>query len=247
MSIEPTTVPLPVLPTRPRASAARLAFLDSAGAGGALFPLGLAFGMLMTHAGFDWWWATAFTAFIYAGSLEFLLVGLVAAAAPLSQIALTSFLVNLRHVFYALSFPLHRVRPGWGRAYSTFALTDEAYAITTARPEENWTHARILFLQLFCQAYWVIGGTLGALAGGALGLELPGLDFTLTALFIVLAIEAFRAKRDIPTPVIALLAAVIALLISAENMLPIAMALLTAGLLARYGLLRRRARAGARA
>ncbi|RLP76823.1 branched-chain amino acid ABC transporter permease [Mycetocola tolaasinivorans] len=221
------------------------AFFDSAGAGGALFPLGLAFGLLVSQAGLDWWWATIFTAIVYAGSLEFILVGLVVVAAPLSTIALTALVVNVRHVFYALSFPIHRVRSRPARFYSAYALTDEAYAITTGRPGENWTGTRIVGIQLLCQAYWVLGATIGALAGDRLGLHLPGLEFTLTALFVVLAIEAYRARRDMPTAIIALLSGLIALLLSPEHMLPIAMTLLTVGLLARFALRQRRRRGNA--
>jgi predicted branched-subunit amino acid permease len=70
-----------------------------------LWSLGLAFGLVVVHAGLAWWWATVFTAVVYAGSLEFLLVGLAVAGAPLLQVASTTLIVNLRHVFYALSFP----------------------------------------------------------------------------------------------------------------------------------------------
>lgn len=219
----------------------KLAFFDTAGAGGALFPLGLAFGLLVSQAGLDWWWATIFTAVVYAGSLEFILVGLVVAAAPLSTIALTALVVNVRHVFYALSFPIHRVRPGLGKLYSAYAMTDEAYAITTGRPRENWTGTRIIGVQVLCQLYWVLGATVGALAGNRLELHLPGLEFTLTALFVVLAIEAYRARRDMPTAVIALLSGLIGIALSPEHMLPIAMTLLTAGLLVRFWMRTRRA------
>jgi predicted branched-subunit amino acid permease len=68
---------------------------------------------------------------IYGGSFEFLLIGMVTAAAPLASIAVVAFLVQARHVFYALSFPLQRVRGRLARTYSTFALTDEAYALTS--------------------------------------------------------------------------------------------------------------------
>ena len=76
----------------------------------AFVPLGMALGLLIVHAGLAWWWAPVFAAVIYAGSLEFLMVGLAATAAPVAAVALTTFIVNSRHVFYALSFPLDRVR-----------------------------------------------------------------------------------------------------------------------------------------
>ncbi len=88
---------------------------------GSAVPLGLAFGLLLVQSGFHWWWAPIFSLTIYAGSLEFLAIGLVLAVTPLASIAMTTLLVNFRHVFYALSFPLHRVRGKAARLYSMYA------------------------------------------------------------------------------------------------------------------------------
>jgi 4-azaleucine resistance transporter AzlC len=107
-------------------------------------PLGLAFGALVVQSGLDWWWAALSAVLIYGGSFEFLLIGLVTAAAPPVAIAGTAFMVNIRHVFYALSFPLHRVRGRLGKAYSTFALSDEAYALTAGGKARSWAGRRIL-------------------------------------------------------------------------------------------------------
>lgn len=93
-------------------------------------------------------------ALIYGGSFEFLLIGMVTAAAPLVSVAVSAFLVNLRHVFYALSFPLDRVEGRLGKAYSTFALCDEAYALTAGRQARSWSSRRIFWLQLFMHLYW---------------------------------------------------------------------------------------------
>ncbi|GAA4705023.1 branched-chain amino acid ABC transporter permease [Phytohabitans rumicis] len=206
-----------------------------------LVPLGIAFGLFVTQAGLDWWWATVFTAVIYAGSFEFLLVGLVVALAPLATIALTAFLVNVRHVFYALSFPLHRVRGRAAKAYSTFALTDEAYALTGAHPARTWPGGRILWLQAFMHLYWVGGATTGALLGGLIPDTVTGLDFALTALFTVLALDAIRARHgDLPTPVIALLAAIAARLAFPGQMLLGAFALFTAAVVTRRLITNRR-------
>ena len=209
-------------------------FRDSAAVGFGLVPLGLAFGVIITHSGLAWWWAPVFTSLVYAGSLEFLLVGLVVAVAPLATIATTALLVNVRHVFYALSFPLHRVRGRAARAYSTFAMTDEAYALTTGERGRMWPGRRILLLQLFLQLYWVGGATVGALLGSLIPDSVQGLDFAMTALFVVLALEALHNWRaDVPTPVLALLSALAARLLFPDALLPAAFAMFTAGLLAR--------------
>lgn len=227
-------------PGRRGKSDAAAAFRDTSSVGLGLFPLGIAFGVLVVHAGLDWWWAAACAAFVYAGSLEFLLVGLVVAAVPLTQIALTAFLVNFRHVFYALSFPLRRVPGRAGKAYATFAMTDEAYALTAAEPPERMSGPRMLWLQLFCHAYWVLGAVAGALVGKLIPDGVVGLDFALTALFVVLAIDAYRAGRDVPTPVLALLSSLVALVLFPGQMLVVAMALFTGALLVRYALMRLR-------
>ncbi|MGW6918087.1 AzlC family ABC transporter permease [Kitasatospora sp. NPDC054939] len=216
-------------------SEARAALKDSASVGLGLVPLGLALGVLISHAGLPWWFATVSTAVIYAGSFEFLLVGLVLAVAPPATVALTAFLVNLRHVFYALSFPLHRVRGRSARAYSTFALNDESYALATGPRARSWTGPRIVWLQVLMQAYWVGGATVGALIGSAVPDSVAGLDFALTALFAVLAIDAVRERRgDLPTPLLAVLSALAARLLAPDQMLPVAFALFTAALLIRH-------------
>jgi 4-azaleucine resistance transporter AzlC len=206
----------------------------SGSVGLAFFPIGIAFGMLVVHSGLAWWWASVFSCTIFAGSFEFLLIGLTVAAAPLAQIALTALLVNSRHVFYALSFPLHRITGRAGKVYSTFAMTDEAYALTGGEAARSWSSRRILWLQAFMHAYWVTGATAGAVLGMAVHLRLAGLDFAMTALFAVLAIDALRARRDIPTPVLALACALVARLIVPGQMLLVAFTLFTAGLLARH-------------
>ncbi|MER7584385.1 AzlC family ABC transporter permease [Kitasatospora sp. NPDC097691] len=221
-------------PPPPRLTEARAAFKDSASVGLGLLPLGLALGVVITHAGLPWWSSTLFAAVVYAGSFEFLLVGLTVAVAPLATIALTAFLVNARHVFYALSFPLHRVRGRVGKAYSTFALTDEAYAMTTGGQARSWSGTRILSLQLIFQLYWVVGATAGALLGSLIPERVTGLDFAMTALFAVLALEAVAERRDdLPTPLLALLSVLVARLVFPGQLLPVAFTLFTAALLVR--------------
>lgn len=222
-----------------RTSGLAAAFVDTIGVGVGMFPLGVAFGLLVVQSGLDWWWAGALGVFVYAGSMEFLAVALLVAVTPLPQLAVTTFLVNFRHVFYALSFPLHRVRGRVGRTYSMYALTDEAYALTSARPGEPLSSARILWLQAFCQGYWLAGSVSGALFGMWLPFDLAGIEFTLTALFVVLAMDAVRVERDLPCPLLAFLCALVALAVAPGEMLVVAMSLFVTTLLARFALAKR--------
>src|SRR6185295_5705992 len=105
---------------------------DSFSAGLGIFPLGVALGMLVMQAGLPWWLAPALSVAIFAGSLELLLVGMIAATAPLAAIAVTTLVVNSRHVFYAFSFPLHLVRNPVAKAYSVYSMIDEAYAVSAS-------------------------------------------------------------------------------------------------------------------
>lgn len=229
-----------------RADVAR-ALRDSGAVGLGAVPMGIAFGVLVAQSGLAWWWASVFSGLIYAGSLEFLFLGLVLGGAPLVTVAVTAFLVNVRHVFYALSFPLHRVRGRLGKAYSTFALSDEAYAVTAGAAARSYPSRRILWLQVFIHLYWAGGATAGALVGAAIPGQIAGLDFAVTALFVVLALDAARARRDIATVALAAGCVLLSRFVAVDQMLLVAFALFTAGLLARYGWRRARGGEGARA
>ena len=208
----------------------------------AVVPLGLALGVLVVHSGLAWWWAPVLGAIVFAGTMEFLLVGLLAAAAPLAQIAVSTLLVNFRHVFYAISFPLHRVHGAGWKAYSTFALTDEAYALTVTPESAGWSRARIIGIQAFFHVAWVLCVAAGAGLGSLIPPQVVGLEFAVTALFVVLGLEAYKVRRSLPIPALALGCALVAALISRENMLLIAMGLFVAAIVGSYVLAARRSR-----
>ncbi|MET9761771.1 AzlC family ABC transporter permease [Streptomyces sp. NPDC006372] len=242
----PLKSPAPV-PTAPEKSPGsqqpgqiRLAVTHSLPAVLGVIPMGLAFGVLVTQSGLQWWWATVFAAVVFAGSLEFLLIGLVTVMAPLSQVAVTAFLVNFRHVFYALSFPLHRIHGPVAKTYSTFALTDEAWALTTAPEAQSWSRRRILAIQATFQLNWVGSVTLGALGGTLVPDSIVGLQFAVTAFFLVLAIDAFRVTRSVPPPLVAVASALAGYALFGTQMLVPALTVFTGYLLVRYALGRRK-------
>ena len=223
------------MPTDPaRRHSTREVLALTAPVGLAFIPLGMALGFLVVHAGLAWWWAPVFAAVVYAGSLEFLMVHLAATAAPLATVALTTLIVNSRHVFYALSFPLHRVRGRAARAYSTYTLSDEAFAVAVSPEARTWTTRPLLLMQVSLHLLWVTGAALGGLVGEAVPIErLVGLEFALTALFIVLGIDAYRQRPDPVTAVVAALSAVVAWLLVPGQLLVCAFAAFTAALLVR--------------
>ncbi|MDV7246170.1 MULTISPECIES: AzlC family ABC transporter permease [Rhodococcus] len=218
----------------PPSSEIRGALRASLPVGIGLFPLGIALGVLVVQQGLSPWWALVFTSLIYAGSLEFVAVGLVTAMTPLPYIALTALLVNFRHVFYALSFPLETIKGRPARLYSMFALTDEAYAMAVTSDRKTVSGRMIVYTQLYLHAYWIGGAGLGAVAAQWIPDNIVGMEFALTALFVVLSIEAVRAQRGLAVPLLGVTCAVVARLVDVDHMLPLAMGAFVSLLVLRY-------------
>lgn len=209
--------------------------LDAGAVWLSMFVLGSGLGVMVASSGLPWWVAPLLSGSVYAGSVEFLLVGLLAVAAPLSTVAMTTLLVNSRHLFYGLSFPLHKVR-GLGKLYSIFALTDEAFALAATRDPRQIDHGWILCSQIGLQLCWITGSITGVIVGSTLLQDVRGLDFILTALFITLAMDAYRHNPDRSTLVSAALLGIVASLLSGQHMLVVAMAAFAVFLLVRYWL-----------
>ena len=184
----------------------------SLAAGLGMYPIGIAFGLLVIQYGYEWWAAPLFSGLIFAGSTEMLVIALVVGAAPLGAIALTTLLVNFRHVFYAFSFPLHVVKNPIARFYSVFALIDEAYAVTAARPA-GWSAWRLVSMQIAFHSYWVFGGLTGVAIAELIPFEIMGLEFALCALFVTLTLDSCRTKKQIPSLLLAGLSFTIALVV----------------------------------
>lgn len=208
--------------------------VDSLGVGIGIFPLGVALGFLVIQAGLPWWLAPALSIGIFAGSVELLLVSMIAAATPLLTIAATVFALNFRHAFYPLSFPIQAVKPGISRAYSIYAMIDEAYATYVLMPPEKLTSTRMITGQLLMQAYWVSGGLVGVTAASLLPAPIEGFEFALVSLFIVMALDAARSRRELPSVVLAGLSVTVSMLAFPGAELIAALAIYTVALVARY-------------
>ncbi|WP_202864865.1 AzlC family ABC transporter permease [Rothia halotolerans] len=232
----------PEAETAPRASDLKAAFKSAGVVWMGIFVLGLGFGVLVTAHGLPWWLAPIISGTVFAGSVEFILIGLIAASAPLASIALTTFLMNSRHLFYGLSYPLKRIRSRWGRLYASFSLCDEAFALHASREPETLTGGRMLWTHLGLHVGWAAGGALGGLTGATLLSEIEGMDFILTALFIVLALEAYLERPDLLTAGLAAASAAVALLLARGSMLLVAMLVFLTTLVARFLVTSRRSR-----
>lgn len=161
-------------------------------------PLGAVFGFLFVQAGASPWLAVAASVVVYAGAAQYMMIPMVAAGMSVGTIALATLIVNLRHAFYGLSLLSRFPRRGPLRWLLVFWLTDETFSVLTTLPAD--TPARRLALVAgLNQGWWVLGTLLGALVGAQAQVPLAGLDFVLSALFAVLAVEQWRARRT-PAP-----------------------------------------------
>lgn len=203
--------------------------------------LGLAAGMLLAAAGLSWWWAPVWSLVIYSGTMQMLLVPLVAAGQPLAAIALSACFVSGRHVFYGLGFPLERLRGGLlRRLYGVHAITDEVYALLAAKDRRAMSGRYLLAVEAISQTSWVVGTTAGALAGtglaALLGERIELLGFVLTALFVVLAIENWRNHPDTAVVCLALVASAAGLAVGGSATLLTALLVLALGLVGLFAL-----------
>lgn len=166
--------------------------------------LGIAFGVLMQQAGFPVWMSLLISLIVYAGSMQFVLVTLLSSGASVLLTAAMTLLINSRHIFYGLSFVEKFKTMGRQYFYMIFSLTDETYSVLcSVRPEDKTDKKQAMFLiALFDQAYWVAGSVIGAAVGGILPFDTTGIDFSMTALFVVIFLEQWLdAKTHIPAVV----------------------------------------------
>lgn len=196
--------------------------------------LGIGFGMLLQSKGFGVWWALLISLTVYAGSMQYVAVSLLAGGAGLLYTALTTLTVNARHLFYGISLVEKYKDTGKRKPYLIFALTDETYSLVCgenagARAADK--HRYYFLVSLFDQIYWVTGSVLGALLGEVIPINTQGIDFALTALFITIFVEQWLSAKEHHPALIGVGISVVCLLIFGENFLIPALLLITTVLL----------------
>ena len=200
------------------------------------FAMALGLGIVVVQAGLPWWVAPMLSGLVYAGSMEFIMIGLLTGGASWGTIAVTTFFTNSRHIFYGLTYPLHAVRGWWARAYAVFTLADETYALVSALPADARTSRRILTLTAGLHLHWLAGSTVGAVFASHMLGTIPGLDFILVGLFAVLAMDVLAQSRDARTAGLATACATVGLVAAPHHMLLVAMTLFAVLLGIRYRL-----------
>ena len=163
--------------------------------------LGIGFGILLNSASYGTAYSLAMSVLIYAGSMQYVGVGLLAGGASVITVILTTFMVNARHLFYSISMTDRYRDAGKYKPYLIFALTDETYSLLCdgTVPEGEEPNRYRFLVSLFDQCYWVTGCVLGSLLGKAIPFSTAGIEFSMTALFIASFTEQWlRTKDHIP-------------------------------------------------
>lgn len=160
--------------------------------------LGIAFGLLLQDAGYSFVWAFFISVIVYAGSMQFTMVSLMTGGAGLLYTAVMTFFINGRHIFYGLSFVEKYKKMGKACPYMVFSLTDETYSVLcgTKVPEGMKEYKVFFWISLFDHSYWVAGSVLGAVAGSYITIDTTGIDFSMTALFLVIVVEQWQEQRS---------------------------------------------------
>lgn len=177
--------------------------------------LGTGFGILMRNAGYGVLWTAAMSAFIYAGSMQYVGVSLLTGGSSVLTTALTTIMVNARHLFYSISMIDTYKDAGQFKPYMIFALTDETYSLLCdgTTPDGAEPNLYRFFVSLFNQCYWVSGSVLGSLLGTVLPFPTTGIEFSMTALFVAAFTEQWLTTKDHVPALTGLLSTLLCLLV----------------------------------
>lgn len=183
------------------------------------FPVGVAYGLMMFEAGYNFLWSAAASIFVYAGSLQMLMVQFFQNDPSLLTVAVTALLLNSRHIFYGLSF-IEKFRDyGFWKYFLIYGMPDESYSLLCSYVpkdgvEEKWVH---IFSTALIWFYWVAFSVLGGLLGQIISFNTAGIDFALTALFVVILIDRLKSGGSQIPCVIAVCSAVLWLVILGKD------------------------------
>lgn len=177
--------------------------------------LGMSYGILMKTSGFPIWYPILTSLVVFAGSMEFVTVNLLLGAFDLLQAFTMALMLNARHLFYGLSM-LEKYRgTGKKKLYLIFGLTDETFSVNCAITppadvDRSWFY---FFITLLDHSYWVLGATLGSIFGTLLQFNTEGLDFVMTALFVVIFLEHLLKNEDKRSALLGMVISIACLLI----------------------------------
>ena len=210
----------------------KLAFVKSLPIMCSYFFLGAAYGIMMEETGFPWYVALLLSMTVYTGAFQFVLITFLSTGASLLTIAITALLMNSRQSFYSLTFLNDFKRMGKRKLYMIHSLTDETYAVNCTlelpRKEKEDTMFGVALLSHF---YWMAATVAGAVLGQLIPFELEGIDFCMTALFVIVFMDQWKkASSHIPA-LAGLTCGIVCLLIFGQSSFILPALLLVSGIL----------------
>jgi len=211
-----------------------LAFIKTVPVMAGYIVLGMGFGILLSGKGYGPFWAFLMSTIIYAGSMQYVGVGLIAGGASLLSTFLTTLIVNARHLFYSISMIDLYSDAGRKKPYMIFALTDETYSLLCDGqvPEDTDPQTYRFLVSLLNQIYWILGSVAGSFLGAVLPFDTTGIDFSMTALFVATFVEQWTAQKDHLSALTGVIDSVLSLcLFGPDRFLIPAMLMITAALL----------------
>lgn len=192
--------------------------------------LGMGFGILLYDHGYSVLWAILMSITIYAGSMQYVAIDLISSGASILTTLLMTLMVNARHLFYGISMVDKYKDTKPYKPYLIYALTDETYSLVcdVHIPEGMDINKYYFLVSLFDQCYWVIGSVLGSLIGSAFSFDTTGVDFSMTALFVVIFVEQWEsADNHIPASIGILVSVICLIVFGADSFLIPTMIIIT--------------------
>ena len=184
--------------------------------------LGMGFGILLKTKGYGVAWAFFMSLFIYAGSMQYVTINLLSGGATILSAALMTLMVNARHLFYGISMIERYRNTEPYKPYLIFGLTDETYSLVcSGNVPEGVNEKKYFFLLTFLnQCYWIIGSVVGSLLGSLITFNTAGIEFSMTALFLVVFVEQWKSVKNHTSAEVGVGTSVVCLLVfGAENFL----------------------------
>lgn len=176
--------------------------------------LGMAYGIYMNVSGFSFWYPMIMSLTILGGSLEFIAVSMLLSAFAPIQTLIMALMLQARHLFYGISMLDRYKGMGWKKIYLIFGLCDESFSInyTAEIPADVDTGWFMFFVTLLNHSYWVVGATIGGLLGSFLHFNTEGLDFVMTAMFVVIFLDQLLKEKKHFTSIIGLFSSLLCLI-----------------------------------
>ena len=192
----------------------KIAFVKSIPILCSYFFVSIAYGIMMQNSGLSWFYSLLISMTVYTGAFQFVLITFLSSGASLITVGLTALFMNSRQTFYSLSFVKDFKNMGKRMLYMIHTMTDETYAVNcTLNMPEKEKQDTMFYVALFSRFYWMIGTVLGSVAGQLIPFELEGIDFCMTALFVIIFIDQWEKTKNHKPALIGIVISIICLIL----------------------------------